>query len=81
MNGVELIFKNGLGAGGVTGLAKALGVTPPTVSQWKKGVRQVPADRCPDIERTTSGRIRCEDLRPDVDWEYLRGTAKSEQSA
>ena len=29
---------------------------------------------CIDIERESSGRVRCEDLRPDVDWAYLRGT-------
>lgn len=24
------------------------------------------------LERETGGRVRCEDLRPDVDWNYLR---------
>lgn len=28
-----------------------------------------------NIERETAGAVRCEDLRPDVDWSYLRGTA------
>ena len=27
-----------------------------------------------EIERESSGAVRCEDLRPDVDWAYLRGT-------
>lgn len=27
------------------------------------------------IERETAGKIRCEDLRPDVDWAVIRGTA------
>lgn len=26
------------------------------------------------IERETAGQISCEQLRPDVDWAYLRGT-------
>lgn len=26
------------------------------------------------IERESLGVVRCEDLRPDVDWAYLRGT-------
>ncbi|MCL2872394.1 MAG: helix-turn-helix domain-containing protein [Betaproteobacteria bacterium] len=30
---------------------------------------------CIDIERETGGAVRCEDMRPDVDWGYLRGTA------
>jgi DNA-binding transcriptional regulator YdaS (Cro superfamily) len=29
------------------------------------------------IERETEGRVTCEDLRPDVLWSYLRGTAKA----
>jgi DNA-binding transcriptional regulator YdaS (Cro superfamily) len=43
------------------------------VNQWVNGVRQVPAERCPAIERATDGVVRCEDLRPDVDWGVLRG--------
>jgi DNA-binding transcriptional regulator YdaS (Cro superfamily) len=27
-----------------------------------------------NIERESGGAIRCEDLRPDVDWGYLRST-------
>jgi DNA-binding transcriptional regulator YdaS (Cro superfamily) len=29
---------------------------------------------CINIERESSGAVRCEDLRPDVDWAYLRAT-------
>jgi len=58
----------------VVDLAKRISVAPSLVSQWKNGTRQVPAERCVDIERATSGTVRCEDLRPDVDWAYLRGT-------
>lgn len=29
---------------------------------------------CIGIERESFGAVRCEDLRPDVDWAYLRGT-------
>ena len=55
-------------------LARAVGVSDVIVSQWKTGVRQVAAERCPAIERATGGEVRCEDLRPDVDWAYLRAT-------
>lgn len=58
--------------GGTGALACALGVKPPTVSQWIKGDRPVPTDRCPAIEKATEGAVRCEDLRPDVDWAYVR---------
>ena len=55
-------------------LARSVGVSPVIISQWKTGARQVPAERCPDIEKATQGAVRCEDLRPDVDWAYLRQT-------
>jgi DNA-binding transcriptional regulator YdaS (Cro superfamily) len=59
-------------------LASALGIPAPLLSQWATKARQVPAERCPVIERATSGAVRCEDLRPDVAWDVLRmqaGTA------
>lgn len=55
-------------------LARLLGVTKGAVWQWEHATR-VPAEHCPVIERITKGAVRCEDLRPDVDWGYLRGTA------
>jgi DNA-binding transcriptional regulator YdaS (Cro superfamily) len=57
--------------GGLKALADVCGVTPQAVFKWRKGV---PAERCPAIERATNGQVRCEDLRPDVDWAYLRAT-------
>jgi DNA-binding transcriptional regulator YdaS (Cro superfamily) len=29
---------------------------------------------CINFERESAGAVRCEELRPDVDWAYLRGT-------
>ena len=55
-------------------LAQSLGVSQVMISQWKTGARRVPAEICPQIERATNGQVRCEDLRPDVDWAYLRAT-------
>lgn len=57
--------------------ASDLGVTEVTVSEWATGKKRVAADRCPDIEQLTKGLVRCEDLRPDVNWAYLRGTKKA----
>jgi DNA-binding transcriptional regulator YdaS (Cro superfamily) len=51
------------------------------ISQWRNGIRPIPAERCPAIERATGGVVRCEDLRPDVDWAVLRGTVTAEQAA
>lgn len=39
--------------------------------------RVIPAELCPAIERATTeagSPVRCEELRPDVDWSVLRGT-------
>lgn len=33
-----------------------------------------------NIERESGGKVRCEDLRPDVDWAYLRGTHGASRS-
>jgi len=62
-------------------LARQLGVVTVVVSQWTSGVRQVPAERCPAIERATAGQVRCEDLRPDVDWAVLRCVCSDQQPA
>jgi len=56
-------------------LSKAAGIPAPMLSQWASGERQIPAERCPAIERATNGAVRCEDLRPDVAWEVLREQA------
>lgn len=68
-------------------MASALGVKQPTVSEWLRGDRRVPAERCPEIERATRERgqpVMCEELRPDVAWGVLReqvGDAPQETSA
>lgn len=49
-------------AGGVSQLARALGVRQSVVSNWRK--RQVPADRCRAIEHATG--VAANELRPDV---------------
>lgn len=64
-----------------TDLAKALGVTPGAVNQWTNGLTAVAAERCPEIEKATNGLVRCEDLRPDVDWGFLRNTASVQKPA
>lgn len=54
-------------------LADLLKVTPAAISHWSTGFRSIPAERCPDIERISGGKVRCEDLRPDINWGVLRG--------
>lgn len=61
--------------GGPSKAAVVLGVTTQAVCFWRDGKRTFPAELCPTAERATGGKVRCEDLRPDVDWAILRQTA------
>jgi hypothetical protein len=56
-------------------LARALGVQPPSVSDWITGKKQVPLEQCIPIERFTAKVVTCEEMRPDkaADFAYLRG--------
>lgn len=63
--------------GSQTALALALGVKKTAVSQWKEPGRRVPAEHCPRIERMTNGAVRCEELRPDMEWDVLRRESAS----
>ena len=60
------------GAGGPAKVSRACGVSVQAVCFWRDGLRTLPADQCITLEKLNHGRIRCEDLRPDVDWAYLR---------
>ena len=51
-------------------LAAAIGVKQPTISEWVRGERPVPIERCVDIERATSRAVMRWDLRPD-DWHRI----------
>lgn len=54
-------------AGGQAALARAIGVRQGHVWSWLNRDMQVPFAHCVSIEAAT--KVRCEDLRPDVDWE------------
>ncbi len=60
--------------GAAAALAERIGVSAVVISQWRNGVRRVPTAHCISIEKATGGEVRCEDLRPDVDWAFLRGS-------
>lgn len=49
-------------------IARALGVTPPVVSDWVSGKKRIPWERCTAIERATEGAVTRKDLRP-MDWQ------------
>lgn len=73
MNTMNAIHVAILKAGGPSQMASALQVTPQAVCFWRDGKRTLPADKCPDIERLYG--VACEELRPDVRWDVLRGNA------
>lgn len=81
MNSMKLLEYVNQGRGRRSAIARAIGVPAILISQWAYARRQVPADRCPDIERATSGAVRCEDMRSDVDWSVLRRSAPSRKEA
>ncbi|MBA3622898.1 MAG: helix-turn-helix domain-containing protein [Methylibium sp.] len=57
--------------GSQSALAFAIDVKQPTVSEWLRGDRPIPLDRCHAIERATKGVVTCEELRPDVTWHRI----------
>lgn len=57
-------------------LIRAMNIAQPIVSLWVSGKRRVPAERCPEIEKFTEGKVTCEELRPDVNWKVLRNSSK-----
>ena len=62
--------------GGLSACARMIGVRPPTMHQWIKGLRPVPPRRCCAIESVLA--VRRWDLRPrdwHLIWPELVGTA------
>ncbi|WP_348645768.1 transcriptional regulator [Janthinobacterium lividum] len=54
--------------GGPSALAKAIGVSPSRLGNWR--ARGVPIECCFSIERATGGRVSRKDLRP-LDWQSI----------
>ncbi|MFB6347854.1 transcriptional regulator [Moraxella sp. ZJ142] len=57
-------------AGSVSALARQIGVTPWAVAKWNPA--KIPTDRCLAIEKATGGQVTAEELRPDINWQYVR---------
>jgi DNA-binding transcriptional regulator YdaS (Cro superfamily) len=54
-------------AGSKARLAGLLHIKPQAISQWRAD--GVPPDKCWAIEQVTAGRVRCEALRPDIEFQ------------
>jgi DNA-binding transcriptional regulator YdaS (Cro superfamily) len=70
-----LTYLNGLDKAARTAFCSACGTTE---RYLRKAIsaKQPLGLLCINIDRESHGAVRCEDLRPDVDWAYLRGTPK-----
>ncbi|WP_431106667.1 transcriptional regulator [Variovorax paradoxus] len=64
-------YLSGAGRGAASRLSREIGVSPVLISQWASDARPVPAERCPPIERATSGVVTCETLNPSEPWRRI----------
>jgi DNA-binding transcriptional regulator YdaS (Cro superfamily) len=64
--------------GSQVALAKAVGrgLAQSNVSMWFTR-ENIPAEHCPTIERVTRGLVKCEQLRPDVEWAVISKRQKT----
>lgn len=69
-----IAFLEGQPVGYKQELAKALEIEPSYLSRKLSGDRAFTAKDCIAIEKFTRGELRCEDILPDLDWAYLRGS-------
>ncbi|MBZ3661962.1 transcriptional regulator [Pseudomonas monteilii] len=53
-------------------LARRCGTSVGQLKQVAYGNRRASAGLAVSLDRETGGKIRCESLRPDIDWAYLR---------
>lgn len=64
--------------GSQAAMAEDLSCSQPTISDMARGIKPVPSEMCPLIEKGTRARghvVSCEELRPDVHWSVLRANA------
>lgn len=68
-------YLEGLSSDERTALAAACDSTVGHIRNVSYGYRSCAEKLAIAIERESAGEVRCEDLRPDVDWQFLRNTA------
>ena len=54
-------------------VAKACGISQPTVFKWLGGAK-IDVAHVSSIVKATNGAVKPEDLRPDVDWAVIRNS-------
>lgn len=71
-----LLFINGLDKVRRAAFCGACGTTEGYLRKAISRSQRLSADLCINIERESARQVRCEDLRPDADWAYIRGTSQ-----
>ncbi|AMW78910.1 Cro/Cl family transcriptional regulator [Acinetobacter sp. TGL-Y2] len=66
-------------AGSKSALARGLGITPWALSKWN--FNRIPEERCLPIEEFTNELVKAEQLRPDINWAYVRSTENSNKAS
>lgn len=74
-------FLKDLGAVALVDFARRCETTPAHLKQVAGGHRRAGEYLCINIDRETKGQVKCENLRPDVDWAYIRSTGKADKAA
>jgi len=59
---------------GLAAFARHCGTSAGQLKQVAYGNRRASAGLAVSLDRETGGAIRCEEMRPDIDWAYLRNT-------
>lgn len=67
-------FLKGLDKPSLDAFATRCKTTVGQLRQVSYGNRRAGAALAVDIERESGGSVTCEELRPDIDWAYLRGS-------
>lgn len=67
-------YLNGLPKEKRTAYVQACGTTENYLRKAMSVGQQLGADLCIALERESGGAVQCEDIRPDVDWAYIRAS-------
>ncbi len=65
-------------AGSKAALARGLGITPWALSKWNSD--KIPEERCLSIEEINQKEVKAEQLRPDINWSFVRSTKNSNKA-
>ncbi|MCV4285066.1 transcriptional regulator [Pseudomonas capsici] len=70
-------FLKSLEGEAVPDFASSCGTSVGQLKQIAYGNRRPSASLSINVERESKGQVTCEELRPDIDWAYLRGTKQA----